>query len=45
MSKFVFLDDDNNDDAKAIAIPWVFCENCRAKNLVNKTKNILKNGW
>ena len=34
-----------NDDAKAIAIPRVFSENSRAKNLENKTKNVLKNGW
>ena len=28
MSKFMH----DNEDTKAIAIPWVFSENCRAKN-------------
>ena len=27
-----FLPDDDNDDAKAVTIPWVFYENSRAKN-------------
>ena len=31
MSKF-FHDNDDIDDAKAIAIPWVFSENSQAKN-------------
>ena len=29
-----FLHANKNDDTKAIAIPWVFSENSRAKNLV-----------
>ena len=35
-----FLQDANNEDTKAIAIPQVFSENSPAKNLENKTKNI-----
>ena len=38
-------DDDDNDNAKAIAIQWVFSENSRATNLQNTTKNVLKNAW
>ena len=35
MSKFLHHDaDDDNDDAKAIAIPRVFSEDCQAKMLV-----------
>ena len=37
MSKFLH-DDDDNDDAKAIAIPRVFSENSRAKTDRNDTK-------
>ena len=33
MSKFLHDDANNDDDAKAIAIPHVFYENCRAKNV------------
>ena len=43
MSQFLHDDDDENDDAKAIAIPRVFSENSRAKNLENKTTIILEN--
>ena len=36
MSKFLYDDhnneDNNDDDAMAIAIPQVFCENCQAKS-------------
>ena len=28
----MFLQDDHNNNAKALAIPWVFFENSRAKN-------------
>ena len=35
--QFFIDDDDNIDDAKAIAIPWVFSENSRGKNLENMT--------
>ena len=28
-----FLHDDDNDDAKAIAIPRVYSEKCQAKNV------------
>ena len=34
MSKFLHQDPaTSDDDTKAIAIPWVFSENCRAKNV------------
>ena len=33
MLKFLHDDYDNNDDAKAIAIPQVFSENSQAKNV------------
>ena len=42
MSKF--LHDDDNNSAKAIAVPMVFSKNSRAKNLENKAKDIPKNG-
>ena len=36
MSKFLHdnNDDDDNNDAKAIAIAWVFPENSQAKNVI-----------
>ena len=37
MSKFLQDDFDNNDDAKAIAIPQVFSENSQTKN--NSSQN------
>ena len=36
--------DDDNDDAKATAIPRVFSGNSRAKDMEDKTMNVLKNG-
>ena len=41
MSQFLH---DNDDDAKPIAIPWVFPENRQVTKLENKTRNIFKNG-
>ena len=41
MSKFLNDDDNSNDDAKAIAIPRVFSENSRTKNLENMPENVL----
>ena len=35
MSKFLHNNEDNADDTKAIAIPWNFSKNSRAKNITD----------
>ena len=45
MPKFWHNHDDDNDNAKPIAVPQVFSKNSRAKNVIIKTKNVLKNDW
>ena len=45
MSKFFHdndADNDNNDDATAIAIPRVFSENSRAKNVIETVHCIMQ---
>ena len=42
MLKFLHASED--DEAKAIAIPWVFSKNSRARNLEDYTKNNLESG-
>ena len=42
MSRFLHNTDDDN--AKVIAIHWVFSKNSRAKNLDDKAKNVFQNG-
>ena len=38
MSQFLHDNDNNNADAKAIAIPWVFSENSRANKICLRTQ-------
>ena len=45
MSQFLHDNNKDNNDAKTIAMPRVLPKNSQAKNLENKTKNVLKNGW
>ena len=39
MSQFLHDNDNNNADAKAIAIPWVFSENSRANKICLRNTN------
>ena len=39
MSKFLHAYDNDDDNAKAIAIPQVFSENSQAKNIVGQDEN------